>query len=234
MQIRSGAARSSAAGGGGGASPDSTTARSRAASPASSAAPTRSAPRDARRAAAGGRAPPASAGTSAGTAIVACPLPLDRRPGTYSSSTAWKLVPPKPNALTPATAGVAVRHLPVAQLGVDRERRRRPVDVRVRRREAEARRQRLVVERERRLEHPGRAGRGLEVADVRLHGAERDRAGRQAGAGERLAQAGQLDEVADRASTSRGPRSASTPPATGPRCARRARSPASGRSGSAR
>src|SRR4051812_38006206 len=30
------------------------------------------------------------------------PLPVSR-PGTYSSSTAWKFVPPKPNALTPAT-----------------------------------------------------------------------------------------------------------------------------------
>ena len=47
--------------------------------------------------------PGSAAGTSAGTAIDARPLPLDKRPGTCSSSTAWKLVPPKPNALTPAT-----------------------------------------------------------------------------------------------------------------------------------
>ena len=53
----------------------------------------------------GGPAEPVSrrAGTSAGTAIVAWPLPFDSRPGTCSSSTAWKFVPPKPNALTPAT-----------------------------------------------------------------------------------------------------------------------------------
>ena len=85
------------------------TARSRAASPASSAAPTSSTPRGGDFAAgadapAGGVAPAASsAGTSAGTAIVARPLPFVRRPGTCSSSTAWKFVPPKPNALTPAT-----------------------------------------------------------------------------------------------------------------------------------
>src|SRR4051794_2866236 len=87
MQMRSGAARSAGAGGVGVA------ARSRAPRPAASAAPARKAP----------RAAAVGVGTSAGTAIVAWPLPLLRRPGTYSSSTAWKLVPPKPNALTPAT-----------------------------------------------------------------------------------------------------------------------------------
>ena len=42
---------------------------------------------------------------SAGTATeVRWPLPSAAwRPGTYSSMTTWKLVPPKPNALTPAT-----------------------------------------------------------------------------------------------------------------------------------
>ena len=39
--------------------------------------------------------------TAAGTAWYLRPPPV-RRPGTYSSKTAWKLVPPKPKALTPA------------------------------------------------------------------------------------------------------------------------------------
>ena len=92
---------------------------------------------------------------------------------------------------------LAVARLPLAQLGVDRERRPVPVDVRVGALEVEARRQDLVVERERRLEQTRRAGRALEVADVRLHGPERDAARRQVGAGEHLAQALDLDHVAD-------------------------------------
>ncbi len=43
-----------------------------------------------------------AAGTPAPTLIAAWPFEL-RRPGTCSSMTMWKLVPPKPNALTPAT-----------------------------------------------------------------------------------------------------------------------------------
>ena len=43
--------------------------------------------------------------------------------------------------------------------------------------EVEARRQHLVVQREHRLEQPGGAGRRLQVADVRLDRAQRDRAG---------------------------------------------------------
>src|SRR5271157_5174637 len=39
-------------------------------------------------------------GDGAVTATAGLPLPLIL-PGMYSSSTAWKLVPPKPNALTP-------------------------------------------------------------------------------------------------------------------------------------
>src|SRR5271157_2685625 len=42
----------------------------------------------------------ATTGDGAVTATDRLPLPLIL-PGMYSSSTAWKLVPPKPNALTP-------------------------------------------------------------------------------------------------------------------------------------
>src|SRR3954468_24558842 len=126
MHTRSEAARSVGDGGAGaGASPPEATTRRRSARAVSSAAPTSSAPRGGAfgvRAAPAGQEPAegavarggpagsatgvaedggASADTDAGTAIVF--RPFSGRPGTCSSSTAWKFVPPKPNALTPAT-----------------------------------------------------------------------------------------------------------------------------------
>ena len=89
----------------------------------------------------------------------------------------------------------AGRHRPLAQLGVDPERRRLPVDVGVRLDEVQAGRQHLVVQRHRGLEDARRAGGRLQVADVRLGRAERHRAGAQAGAGEHLAEAAHLHHV---------------------------------------
>ncbi len=71
-------------------------------SPASSAAPSTSAPRS------GGLADEGEGGSFAGTGPAGTataerwPFVVSRS-GTYSSMTRWKLVPPKPNALTPAT-----------------------------------------------------------------------------------------------------------------------------------
>ncbi len=74
-----------------------------------------------------------------------------------------------------ATAPHAARRgRPVAQLRVHRERRGVPVDVRVRVVEVEARREHLVVQAADHLEQAGRAGGGLEVADVRLDRTEGD------------------------------------------------------------
>ena len=102
---------------------------SRAATSASSAPPTTAAPRSGAFGGRGGASIPASVWL--GARIVA--PANDRlasaarcRPGTYSSRTAWKLVPPKPNALTPAHAHAARGCRPLAQLGVDPERDRRP------------------------------------------------------------------------------------------------------------
>ena len=101
------------------------------------------------------------------------------RPGTYSSSTTWKFVPPKPNALTPA------RRTPSGGAGQSRssvfdpERGAWPS-----RRSGSGRRSAgsaastLSCRLMHRLEQPGGAGGGLEVADVGLDRAERDRPGR--------------------------------------------------------
>ena len=70
--------------------------------------------------------------------------------------------------------------------GVDPERGLVPVHVRVGWHEVQARRQHLVVQAHHHLEQPGRAGRGLEVADVGLDRAERGRPRRRAGLAEHL------------------------------------------------
>ena len=67
----------------------------RSPSSASVAAPTTAA----RRARSGAGAKARAAAFTSGTANWRAPP--SSRPGTYSSSTAWKLVPPKPKALTP-------------------------------------------------------------------------------------------------------------------------------------
>src|SRR5271157_1326094 len=46
--------------------------------------------------------PSAAAGKISPVVIDRLPLPPDRLRGMYSSSTAWKLAPPKPKELTPA------------------------------------------------------------------------------------------------------------------------------------
>ena len=157
------------------------------------------------------------------------------RPGTCSSSTTWKLVPPKPNALTPAPPDAGRRRRPVAQLGVDvRTASAAKSMFGFGRSKLQAGRQHLVVQRQRRLEHAGRAGRALEMADVRLHRAERDRAGRQPRAARRPRPCSRPRRRRRRGSRCRGPRSACTSRATARRFARRARRPASGRPGWAR
>jgi hypothetical protein len=90
------------------------------------------------------------------------------------------------------------RRVPWPQLGVDRERRPAEVDVRVGLLGVDARRQDLVVERHGRLEQPGGAGRTLQVADVRLHRSQGDRADGNVVAAEHLAQCLDLDHVTDR------------------------------------
>ena len=99
----------------------------------------------------------------------------------YSSSTTWKLVPPKPKALTAArrgaSSGLEPRHRLVDQV----ERAGRLPRGRVRLVDAAVRRQHPVVQRERRLDQPGDAGRGLGVADHRLDRADRRLARRDAG-----------------------------------------------------
>ena len=85
----------------------------------------------------------------------------------YSSSTAWKLVPPKPKALS--RHGAAVARLEPGTRLVDAGRAGSPAPrgsgSASRRR---GRRQDPVVQGQRRLDQPGDAGRGLGVADHRL------------------------------------------------------------------
>ena len=103
--------------------------------------------------------------------------------------------PTEPEGAQPGAAHPAGRFGPGAQLGVDLERDRVPVDVLVGVHEVEARGEHLLVEGTDHLEHPGGAGRGLEVADVGLHRAERDRAGLGTGGTEDGGQAPQLRGV---------------------------------------
>ena len=97
----------------------------------------------------------------------------------------------------PAAPHPALRRGPLAQLGVDLERRVIPVDDRVRIAEVEARHEHLVVQAERHLEQPRGAGAGLQVADVRLHRAERDAVQLRAGGAEDGGQALEFGRVAD-------------------------------------
>ena len=89
------------------------------------------------------------------------------------------------------------RNVPTPQLGVDAERRHRPVDIRVRLGEVEARWEDAMVQRERCLQHAGSAGRSLQVPDVRLDRTECDRARAQVGAREDLAETRDLHDVTD-------------------------------------
>ncbi len=97
------------------------------------------------------------------------------------------------NARDPRLAG---GDIPVAQLGVDGKGRHAPVHDGVGALEVDAGRQHFVVQREGRLEQACRARGRLEVAEVRLHGAERDRPNRHVRSAERLHQGAQLDRVA--------------------------------------
>jgi hypothetical protein len=84
---------------------------------------------------------------------------------------------------------------PLPQLAGDGEGEVRPVDVGVGVAYAEAGRQHPLVQLHHHLEHPGRARRGLEVADVGLDRPERDRSGLGTGASEGLGEALELDRV---------------------------------------
>ncbi len=107
-------------------------------------------------------------------------------------------MPPKPNALMPARRGVPAAVDPRARLGVDVERRALEPELRVGLVAGDRRRQHAVVQRERRLDQPGDAGRRDRVADHRLDRA--DRAARQLAVAlaEHARQRVHLGRVADR------------------------------------
>ena len=124
-------------------------------------------------------------------------VPAARRVRRRRCSTTWKLVPPKPNALTPAIRSRG-RHRPRAGLGVERERavlRRPRPGWAVRRCRVGGRTP--VCSGERRLDQPGQPGGALGVPDLRLHRAERAAARLGAGLGEHPVSVLQLGAVAD-------------------------------------
>jgi hypothetical protein len=82
------------------------------------------------------------------------------------------LVPPTPKELTPARRGRSARGQGCSSVA-HVERRAREVDRRVRRAEVHGRRNHFVVQRQRRLDEPGRARGGDHVAHVALERAER-------------------------------------------------------------
>ena len=84
------------------------------------------------------------------------------------------LVPLNPNELTPARRGASPRGQ-ARPSAVDRHRVVGPGDVRARRREVQVRRDALVLQRQHDLDDAGHAGRRLEVADVGLDRADRQR-----------------------------------------------------------
>ena len=97
----------------------------------------------------------------------------------------------------PRTAHAALGRRPLAQFGVDPERDVVPVDAFVGVLEVQAGCQHLVVQAEHRLEEARGPGRALEVADVGLDRAQRDRPVRRARLAEHVGQAGQLSGIAD-------------------------------------
>ena len=200
-----GAARAGSGAASGGVQPvaaSATTCSSWATTAASSAPPTTRAPRSGGRDDPADVAAPADAGTvtldlvTCADANVRGAVAHGGGPGTCSSRTTWKLVPPKPKALTPA------RRTPPGGSGQSRSSVLTrngdgvPVDVGVGVAEVQAGREHLLVQRHDDLEQAGGAGGGLEVADVGLDRAERDRAGR--GTGRRRPRSGaELGGVAD-------------------------------------
>ena len=117
--------------------------------------------------------------SSAPTATNFCPS-VGTCPGTYSSSTAWKLVPPNPNALTPAvrTPSVGGSHGRSSVLTTNGDASQSMLGFSCL--DVEAGRQLLVMDRHDRLEEAGGSGGGLEVADVRLGRADGHRPGGRA------------------------------------------------------
>ena len=124
-----------------------------------------------------------------------------------SSSTTWAFVPPTPNELTPARRGEPSGDCHGRSERDDAERRVLEIELRVRRGEVQARRERLVVQGQRRLDEAGDAGGRVEVADVALDRSDRAEArfGRAAGA-ERLGEPRDLDRDRRAAWRFRGPR----------------------------
>ena len=107
------------------------------------------------------------------------------------------MVPPTPKELTPARRGVFAAR-PGAQFGVQEEWRLLQVQRGVRRLAMQARRDLLVAQRERGLDQARHAGRGIEMADVSFHGAERAELPLVGRGAKRLGQAGDLDRIAER------------------------------------
>ena len=171
---------------------------------------------------------------AAGTAIeVRCPLVV-RCPGTCSSITTWKLVPPKPNALTPATrvapsatsqsrASVLTANGDADQsrLGFGRSKFRLGGSTLSRSAKAV-------------LSRPAAPAAALRWPMLDLTEPSATEPRRQARGRERLGEAVRARRRRRRGSTSRGPRSSCTRRARARCCARRARRRAAGRPGWAR
>ena len=94
---------------------------------------------------------------------------LDASAAGGSSTTTCALVPPMPNALTPARRLRPAGGLHGTQPGVHVERARGEVDLGIRRLVVQARRKLSVLERESGLDQAGHARRGVEVSEVALH-----------------------------------------------------------------
>ncbi len=106
-------------------------------------------------------------------------------------------MPPKPNALTPPRRTPPAGDRPLRSSVFTAERGGGPVDVRVRVAEVQARREHLLVQGHGQLEQACRARGGLQMADVGLDRAERDRARRSRAEAEDRGQALQLGGVTD-------------------------------------
>ena len=120
------------------------------------------------------------------------------RPGGASSSTTWTFVPPTPKELTPARRGASAGGSQGRNEVTTRKGELSRSSFGFGRVEVEARRERLVVQGERRLDQAGDPSRRIEMADVGLDRADRAKArfGCSPGA-KRLGEPGDLDRIAE-------------------------------------
>ena len=113
-----------------------------------------------------------------GTATDRLPFPLSL-PGMYSSSTAWKLVPPKPKALNAGAPDGICRNRPRLQFGVDIKRGVSKVDIRTGMLAMQTGRQHLIAKRQCCFQQSGGARGAFQMSDVRFDRAESNRARRE-------------------------------------------------------